>query len=50
MSEPPSDSAEVFDPVAFAEHWYHHIWPEKYPVEFQRYVQALKTLGQWEDE
>lgn len=40
--EPSSNSAEVFDPVAFAEWWLEHIWPEKCPKEFHYYTEALK--------
>jgi len=40
--EPPSYSAEVFDPVTFAEWWLEHRWAEKRPHELRRYIEALK--------
>lgn len=44
------DSAEVFDPVAFAEWWLEHIWPEKRPHEFACYMHSLKRWeGKHED-
>lgn len=43
-----TSAEEPFDPYAFAEAWYQNIWPVKYPIEFSRYVGALKTLGRWD--
>lgn len=43
--EPPRYSAEVFDPVAFAEWWYEHIWPVMHPQEYGCYMAAIKR---WE--
>jgi hypothetical protein len=43
--ERPNDSAEAFDPVAFAEWWFEEEWPKKRPHEFACYMASLKR---WE--
>jgi hypothetical protein len=40
------NSAEAFDPVAFAEWWLEYIWPERCPKEFRRYAEALQRKEQ----